>query len=384
MNFKKGVIMGTPLGIESKSDYTAGSSGKLFAGEFMTMLDNINTSIDKIPGWENIDSDKRLLFALSSALHINGFTVGGDENDITLTSNGYERLLLKDKDTVSFVTPLSNTDEVTLTIDSLRSRPLVTDDGIVLTSGFLKENHMQYAVYDEENDVFRLINTNADASMVEEKLEEVKESLEYLILDNRLTAGMNDNNIIDRVNALTNLVHSMETKIEELFEKNTILEDAVSKQLVNNDGTIETYDGIKLVSGDFAGVEGPTEYVKRYVSKWGGSTFTTNTRLFTIKENGIQVNHDGYYRVHMRQRVNSNGENGYVTISIDGDRRKLEDREDGLWTHDHSDYVNNFTSSIYIGKLYNGELICGGFNEAEDGIYSDAGYVGMLTVERIK
>jgi len=163
--------MDTPLNIENKSDYTAGSKGKLYAKELMSLVKNIDNSIISIDSWKDIDEDKRLLFALSTAKHNDAFKTNGDGNDIEIVSSSIERFILRDKDVVRFVANLDNNDECTLKVDNLPKYPLLDSNGIKLEDGFIKAGHLQYAMFVEDEKVFKLINTNADADIVREELQ---------------------------------------------------------------------------------------------------------------------------------------------------------------------------------------------------------------------
>jgi hypothetical protein len=218
--------MGTPLNIEQKQDYGEGSVGKLFAEEFMRIVNVLDTAITASGDWESANISDALLYALSTAKHNRGFTVSGDGNDIVIESNGFARTSLRDNDIVDFITTASNSGECTLKVDGLRALPLLDSNGVGLVDGYLKENHIQHAKYIESDDVFRLLNTNADADIVYEQVEKDLLSARYVTMDNYLKLKeefVNVNNLLlierERVDGLIERIEQNESDIEDLQNK---------------------------------------------------------------------------------------------------------------------------------------------------------------------
>jgi hypothetical protein len=135
----------------------------------------------------------------------------------------------------------------------------------------------------------------------------------------------------------------------------------------------------------WAAYNGPTAWASAYkVSNWAfrisqGSSFST------AAADGITINETGYYEVYASQRASGNA-SVYVALSVNGDRTALESRTTGAFTHDHSQSVNQFTTSRYIGLLNAGEKICCGAPDSTVSgqiLYGASRTYGQMEIKRL-
>jgi len=149
----------------------------------------------------------------------------------------------------------------------------------------------------------------------------------------------------------------------------------------------ESLENIKKnFTGVFAGFKGPHSFNDTYLNNWH-SAFNFHSDYFEIQGSGedaytgIKILKDGVYRCEYVQRGKQN--NSYGIVSMNGNRNALEDSARGLWGHDHSADGGNWSKSLFIGELKAGDIISGGYINADDGVFSNRGYDGLLLVTKI-
>jgi hypothetical protein len=155
--------------------------------------------------------------------------------------------------------------------------------------------------------------------------------------------------------------------------------------LENSSNSIDTTSLISKLDypiNDWAAKAGPTSWQKAFTNVWAKSSGSNKSISHSTYTNGLQILKDGYYEVFLHQRMTGGGDN-YLGLAVDGDRPRLEDRVDGVWTHSHGTYSSEFTDSYYIGKLYAGELITGGGASSTNFLFGSTGTVGTIRIIRI-
>jgi hypothetical protein len=130
-----------------------------------------------------------------------------------------------------------------------------------------------------------------------------------------------------------------------------------------------------------AAKEGPTSLISAYKNRWAKG-FGLGTSLdWSTYDYGIQVKDTGVYEVWATQR--STGADSFIGISINGDRTTLEDRTNGIWSHDHSNVPAGWTKSYYLGYLNASEIISAGSPSGANCVFASDGYAGFLSIKRI-
>ncbi len=139
-------------------------------------------------------------------------------------------------------------------------------------------------------------------------------------------------------------------------------------------------------SEEWAAKGGPKAITGAYRTTWEKGVDSGGTIDAHSDAGGILIGEPGYYEITMEQRGGSgSGTNDYVGIALNGDRSALENRADGMWTHDHCPGMNLFATSRYIGKLNSGERITAGHYQTSPNYlsYGPASHIGMLAIRRI-
>lgn len=158
--------------------------------------------------------------------------------------------------------------------------------------------------------------------------------------------------------------------------------------------TLSTTDGSKsktlsslidasnaIIVNDWAAKSGPTSWSSAYKNIWNKGAGSSKSMDHSTLNYGIKILVDGYYHISLHQRCS--GTDGYVALSLNGDRTTLENRTDGVWTHSHGAYSGEFTDSYYIGKLFANEIISGGGASSSGLTFASSGYSGVLIIKRI-
>jgi hypothetical protein len=97
---------------------------------------------------------------------------------------------------------------------------------------------------------------------------------------------------------------------------------------------------------------------------------------------GIRIKNDGIYECFAGHRV---GDGNYIGIGIDGSRYALQDRMEGIWSHDHAGQTHNWAKSYYLGELYAGEIITAGppVNYGRYDTSTRSGTNGFLSIKKV-
>lgn len=145
-------------------------------------------------------------------------------------------------------------------------------------------------------------------------------------------------------------------------------------------GIISSLDG--AIYNDWAAKSGCSSWSAMFRSVWAKGAGSGKSIDHNFSTTGMMILQDGYYEIHLQQRSTGAGDN-YVGIGLDGRRADLEDRVDGVWTHGHSTYGNEFCDSYYIGKLYRGDIITGGGNTSANLMFGTTGAYGIMRIVRL-
>jgi hypothetical protein len=134
--------------------------------------------------------------------------------------------------------------------------------------------------------------------------------------------------------------------------------------------------------GDYAAKSGPSSYVAPYRVNWAKGYGIGSSLNWLSYADGIYVNTTGHYEVWGVQR---GAQTNYSGIGISGNRTTLENRTNGIWSHDHAgdDSGQGWSKSYFLGELYAGELVTFG-GAANNMSLSTAGFAGFLTVKRLR
>lgn len=139
--------------------------------------------------------------------------------------------------------------------------------------------------------------------------------------------------------------------------------------------------------GDWAYNSGPASVRSAFITAFH-NRYTSSTDSFDpTHANGILVKKDGIYEVHALQRGNGQSvPNGYIALSMNGNRATLENRANCLFTHDHSPNNNAYTTSSFTGLLLAGEIVSMGPDSTGSGAllqYGTSAILGSLRIKRI-
>lgn len=151
-----------------------------------------------------------------------------------------------------------------------------------------------------------------------------------------------------------------------------------NSRLTSAESSISTIDK----RGDYAAKEGPVSYNAAYKVNWQKGYGIGSSLNWSTYSYGIYVNETAHYEVRGAQR---GSENNYSGIGLNGDRTSLENRAEGIWSHDHNGASGGggYSESYYLGILYAGEIVTFGGATNNQTLASD-GYAGFLSVKRIK
>lgn len=131
--------------------------------------------------------------------------------------------------------------------------------------------------------------------------------------------------------------------------------------------------------------EGPTSYVSPFKNNWSSGGGEGDSLDATSSADGINILKDGLYEIRTVQR--SSGIDGYINVSLNGNRSALEDKANSMWNHDHSAINGNYSESNFIGWLTAGNKITAGppsSSTSSSLSYGSTGYIGTIKVKRLK
>ena len=181
--------------------------------------------------------------------------------------------------------------------------------------------------------------------------------------------------------ALSTRVSTAEANINLLDSRVDVVEANITS-LENADATFTATLANLDKRGDFAGKEGPAVYISPYKVQWQrGFGFGTSLDWSTNSQ-GIVVKETGYYEVRAGQR---GAENNFSALSLNGDRATMENRVEGIWSHEHAGAsgANGWSESYYLGILYVNEIVSFG-GAANNMAIGTEGTQAYLSVKRIR
>jgi hypothetical protein len=134
--------------------------------------------------------------------------------------------------------------------------------------------------------------------------------------------------------------------------------------------------------GDYAAKSGPASYVSSYRVNWAKGYGQGSSLNWSSYADGIYVNATGHYEIWGVQR---GAQTNYSGIGISGDRTALENRTNGIWSHDHAgdDSGQGWSKSYFLGQLNAGELVTFG-GAANNMTLSTSGFAGFLSIKRVR
>jgi len=163
---------------------------------------------------------------------------------------------------------------------------------------------------------------------------------------------------------------------------NYIALDTDNKLLPNRFGLLN------LNANTVCGFNGPHAYGGAYKNKWH-KVYNTDTNSFyfevigsTNNYTGVKILKDCIVECRYGQRNNDNDKQ-YGAISLNGDRSTLENRTNGIWSHNHNAAEpSTWSEGYYLGEVYSGEILSAGYVNS-DAKWSDRGYAGFFTIKLI-
>lgn len=140
-----------------------------------------------------------------------------------------------------------------------------------------------------------------------------------------------------------------------------------------------------MTKGHWAGKYGPSSFIASYKNAFAVGRGYGDSMDFSTYNYGIEIKVTGQYEVRATQRGKGTG-SPYVAVAVNGDRSALENRTSGIWTHDHTPDLEQFSEASYIGLLNAGEIITAGQSTsvADTNIsYGANSYNGTLIIKRL-
>lgn len=140
-------------------------------------------------------------------------------------------------------------------------------------------------------------------------------------------------------------------------------------------------------SEEWAAKGAPLSFVRDYTNRWGKGIDSGGTLDADESTDWIRVNEAGVYHARAVQRgTGVNTDSAYLTLALDGNRAALENRADGMFTHDHAVGNRAYSESEYLGFLPAGSVITAGASSSSVQnllTYGSSTNIGSIMVRRI-
>lgn len=139
---------------------------------------------------------------------------------------------------------------------------------------------------------------------------------------------------------------------------------------------------------EFGYKEGPASYSSVYKCNWNLGYHVGSSINATSNNQGLIINNAGDYLLEYHHRSASTSYNVYGCVGVNGDRSVIENRNSGMWTHDHAQGIGQHIHSRYLGPMNVNEFVTGGpyssYSSSSYFQFHTEGYTGVLLALRMK